>query len=136
MTHPIIDLQASIIEKLDADAALGALIGENGIFDMPPRGRTGPYIVVLRHDLVVRDADEAPANEHRIQFRVWNPSPSRSGVLEPAERVVLVMLQQDLGTPTLIVSNVIHQGTDTAIDVRSGRAHATIRFRIFSEPVI
>ena len=134
MTHPVADLQASILTFLNADAPLIGFIGTDGIFDMAPKGKTGPHIAIVRHDLFTRDADEAPGYDHRIQFRVWNPSPSRAGVLAPAQRVVAVLLSQDLSTPTLAVTNVVHQRTDSAIDLKSGRAVATINFRIFSEP--
>jgi len=134
MSHPIVDLQASILVLLNADAPLISLIGSDGVFDMAPKGKSGPYIAIVRHDLLARDADEAPGFDHRIQFRVWNPSPNRSGVLAPAQRVVAVLTGQDLSTPTLIVTNVAHLRTDSAIDVKSGRANATINFRIFSEP--
>ncbi len=134
MTHPIVDLQTSILTLLNADASLVGFIGANGVFDMAPKGKSGPYIAILRHDLLARNADDAPGFDHRIQFRVWNPSPNRSGVLAPADRVVAVLTGQDLSTPTLIVTNVAHLRTDSAIDVKSGRANATINFRIFSEP--
>ncbi|MCF6302078.1 MAG: DUF3168 domain-containing protein [Devosiaceae bacterium] len=134
MSHPIADLQTSILTLLNADGSLISLIGGDGVFDMAPKGKSGTYIAILRHDLLARDADVAPGYDHRIQFRVWNPSPNRSGVLAPAQRVVAVLTDQDLSTPTLIVTNVAHLRTDSAIDVKSGRANATINFRIFSEP--
>jgi len=136
MTHAIIDLQTSILSKLNADTALISMIGNNGIFDMPPKGKSGTYMVVFRHDLLAHDFDMAPGNEHRIIFKIWHPEPNRSGVLAPAERLVLVLTGQDLSTPTLIVSTVFHQRTDSAINIKSGHASATIAFRIFSEPVV
>ena len=136
MTHPIIDLQTAIISKLNADAPLIAQIGANAIFDMPPKGKTGPYIVVTRHDLIVRDTDLTPGNDHRLQLRLWSPDPSRAKVLVSAERVVAVLDNAVLSTVTLEVTNVRHQRTDTAIDLKTGRAYATISFRILSEPAV
>lgn len=136
MTHPIIDLQTSILSKLNADAQLIAAIGANAIFDMPPKGRAGSYLVITRHDLIVRDADLAPGNDHRLQLRIWVSEPSRAVVLVPAERVVIVMTGQDLSTATLKVTHVRHERINTEIDLKTGRANANIIFRILSEPVV
>jgi hypothetical protein len=136
MTHPIIDLQTSIIGKLNADAPLVALIGANAIFDMPPKGKTAPYLAIIRHDLIVRDTDLTPGNDHRLQLRLWSPDPSRAKVLDAGERVIAVLISEMLSTVTLKVTTVRHQRTDTAIDLKTGRAYATMAFRILSEPAI
>ncbi len=136
MTHPIIDLQISIVSKHSAEADLIALIGANAIFDMPPKGKSSPFIVVLRHNLIVHDFDNAPGNDHRIQMKIWVPEPNRSSVLAIADRVTSVLVSQDLSTPTLLITNARHQRTDTAIDLKSGRANAMLVFRILSEPVV
>ncbi len=135
MSHPIIELQTSFIEKLNADPSLVALVGTDGVFDSPPKRKSGPYVVVLRHDVLTHDFDLAPGFEHRVQLRAWVPEPSRKSVLEIADRVVSILLAGDLSTPLLRVVSLRHQRTDTAIDLKSGRAIATMGFRVLSEPV-
>lgn len=136
MVHPIADLQASIIAALSADSALIASIGANAIFDMPPKAKSAPYIVILRHDLVVRDTDLAPGNDHRLQLQIWHTDPSREVVLALAERVTQVLSAADLSTATLVVTHLQQQRTETMIDRKSGLARALLVFRIFSEPAL
>ena len=136
MTHPIIDLQTQILAKLNADAALVSLVGADAIFDMPPKGKKGIFLTILRHDIIIRDADLAPGYDHRLQVRIWGEGPNRSSVLAPAERVVSVLKQTNISSPILSVTHVNHVRTDTQIDLKTGRATATIFFRILSEPAL
>ncbi len=136
MVHPIADLQAAIITALSTDSALITAIGANAIFDMPPKAKSAPYIVILRHDLVVRDTDLAPGNDHRLQFQIWHTDPARAAVLVVADRVIQVLADADLSTPTLVVTHVQHQRTETMIDRKSGLARALLAYRIFSEPAL
>lgn len=134
MSHPIIELQTSIISQLNTDTALISTIGSEAIFDMPPKGKSGPFLVFSRHDLIVRDADIAPGNEHRIQLSIRVQEPNRAEALALAERVVLVLTSNALSTPDLRVTSVSHVRTDSAIELKTGRAYATIHFKILSEP--
>ena len=134
MTHPIIELQTKIIGVLNADAALSALIGAAGIFDMPPKASSGAHIVIVRHDILSRDFDIAPGNDHRIQLRAWVDQANRADALELVDRVVQVIESANLSTAGLKVTNIHHQPTDTAVARKTGRANATVTFSIFSEP--
>ena len=136
MVHPIADLQASIVSALSADTQLIAAIGSDAIFDMPPKGKRAPYLVILRHDLLTRDTDVFPGHDHRIQIQIWHNDPSRAAALALADRVIEVMASTDLSTLTLNVSHVQHDRTETAIDRKSGQARASLVFRIFSEPAV
>ena len=136
MTHPIVELQSVIVNKLNTDMPLNTLIGPNAIFDMPPKGKSGSYIVVGRHDLIVRDADIAPGNDHRVQFRAWVPEANRSAALALADRVTQVLTVENLSGATLKVTHVQHMRTDTAIELKTGRAFALVSFRFLSEPNI
>ncbi len=136
MVHPISDLQASIISALSADTQLISAIGSDAVFDMPPRGKSAPYIVILRHDLIAHDADISPGHDHRIQIQIWHNDPSRAAVLVLADRVIEVMAGTDLSSLTLNVSHIQHDRTETAIDRKSGQARALLAFRVFSEPVV
>ncbi len=136
MTHPIVDLQTQILSKLNADVALVSLIGADAIFDMPPKGKKGIFLTILHHDIIERDADLSKGYDHRIQFRIWGDGPNRSSVLAPAERIITVLILETLSSPTLDVTHVNHVRTDTLIDLKSGRAIATIFLRILSEPAL
>lgn len=129
--HMISLLQGALVGALKADAALVALTGPDGVFDAPPRGREAPYAVIARHDLIPRDGDLAPTNEHRLLIHCWSDQPSRRQALALAERVVAVALE--LAPATIVVTHRQHVRTDTAIDGRSGQARAAVALRFFSE---
>lgn len=134
MTHPIIVLQGTLVAALRADPALSALLGGDGIYDSPPKGRAAPYVVIARHDLLPRDGDAAPGHEHRVLLHAWAAEASRKGVLAIVDRVAAVALAAALDGGGLAVTHRVHERTDTAIDLDSGRARAAVSLRFFSEP--
>jgi len=134
MTHPITSLQSALVTALRADAGLTALIGVDAIFDAPPMGNTGSYIVVARHDMRPRDGDLMPGNEHRMLLHIWHADPSRKAALEIAERVAALVFEADLDDADLVVTHRRHEGTETTIDKDTGRARAALALRFFSEP--
>lgn len=134
MTHPIVALQGVLVAALKADATLTSLIGANAIFDAPAKGSSTPYIVVARHDLVPRDGDNAPGNDHRLLLHLWHPDASRKAVLAIADRVITVALNAALAPAGFLVTNRGHERTDTAIDLETGAARAALTLRFFTEP--
>ena len=133
MTHPIVALQGALVAALKADATLAGLIGVN-IFDAPSKGAAAPYIAVARHDLVPRDGDAAPGNDHRLIMHLWHPDASRKAVLAIADQVISVALNAALAPAGLLVTNRSHERTDTAIDLETGAARAALTLRFFTEP--
>lgn len=129
--HPIALLQTALVAALEADAALVALIGADGVFDTPPRDRPAPYVVIERHDIRQRDGDAAPGQEHRLLLHCWAGQPSRRAALEIAERVTLAAT--GLTPSGLAVTHAEHMRTETAIDGRTGQARAAVTLRFFSE---
>lgn len=134
MTHPITLLQGALVAAWRADAGLTALIGNHGVFDMPPRGRVAPYVVIARHDLVPRDGDAAPGHDHRVLLHLWHPDASRKAVLAIADAVLAVALAAPLAPAGLVVTLRRHERTDTAIELSTGAARAALSLRFFTEP--
>lgn len=131
--HPISLLQAALVTALKADAALVAIAGADGVFDAAPKGRPAPYVVIARHDLVQRDGDDSPGQEHRLLLHCWGDQPSRKRALDIAERVIEVA-----GTfvaAGITVTHREHVRTETVIDRDTGLARAAVGLRFFSEPV-
>ena len=124
--HPILAVQGALVAALKNDAALVAMVGD-GIFDAPPQGRSAPYVVMARHDVIQRDADLAVMQEHRMLVHCWGDQPSRRAALGLAERVIAVAL--GLGG----VSQAEHVRTDSVIDSASGLARAAVTLRFLSE---
>jgi hypothetical protein len=125
-------LQAALVDALQADAALTALIGPGGVCDAPPRGRAPPYVVIARHDVRQADGDQAPGQEHRVLLHCWSDQPSRKAALEMAQRVVAAGL--NLAPAGLVVTHGEHMRTETIMDGKSGLARAAVLLRFFSEP--
>jgi hypothetical protein len=133
MTHPIIALQTALVGALRADATLQSLVG-SAIFDAPSRGQVAPYVVIARHDLLPRDADAAPGNDHRVLLHLWHPDTSRKAVLAIADAVAAVLLDGTLTPTGLAVTYRNLDRTDTAVDLATGAARASMILRFFTEP--
>ncbi len=131
MTHPILALQGALVAALRADAELAALAP---VSDAPPKAAAVPYIVIARHDLLPRDGDATPGNEHRLVLHAWAADASRKAVVAIAERLLAVALTADLDAGALVVTLRRHERTDTIIDQNTGRARAAIGLTFFSEP--
>jgi len=129
--HAITALQGALVTALNADAALITLIGTGAVFDAPPKGRSGAYIVVARHDALARDGDGTPGHEHRVLLHLWHGEASRKAVLAVVERVVAVALGSALSPAGLVVTHRQHVRTDTVIN--DGQARAAVSLRFFSE---
>ncbi len=135
MTHPISELQSTLISALLDDVDLLAALQGNAVFDAPPKGSTVPHVAIVRHDVLQRDGDEAPGHDHRLTLHCRHDQPSRKAVLAIVERVVDVALSADLSTADLRVTLAQHDRTDTAMDTKTGAARAVVALRFFSEPV-
>jgi hypothetical protein len=131
MTHPILLLQASLVEALRGDAQLADLAP---VFDVPPAGVAPPYLVIARHDVLGRDGDVATGWEHRVLLQAWAADASRKAVLVIVGRVVELVFAAELDSAGLRVTHRRHDRTDTAIDAETGRARAAVAMTFYTEP--
>lgn len=129
--HPISQLQGALVAALQGDAALVAIVGADGVFDAAPNGRPAPYVVIARHDMIQRDGDAAPGQEHRLLLHCWGDQPSRKRALDMAERVVEVAVR--LSSAEITVTHGEHVRTETVIDKNTGHARVAVGLRFFSE---
>lgn len=133
MVHPILALQGAITAALEADAALVALIGPNGVLDAPPKGRNPPYLVFARHDIRPLDGDAAPLLEHRVALHVWSDAPSRKAVLLIVERAASV-LAGPLVPEGRRVTLSRQERLETMMDGKTGNARAMLALVFHTEP--
>lgn len=129
--HVISLAQGALVAALKADAALVAIIGGDGVFDAAPKGRPAPYVVIARHDVIQRDGDGAPGQEHRLLLHCWGDQPSRKRALDIAERVVAVAM--GFAGSGITVTHREHVRTETVIDRETGNARAAVGLRFHSE---
>jgi hypothetical protein len=131
--HPILELQSMLVAALADDGALTGLIGEDAVFDAPPKETRPPYVTVARHDVVPRDGDLTPGHEHRVVLNAWAGEASRKAVLAIVDRVVAVGLGGLSGG--LAVTLARHVRTETTIDAGTGFSRAVVELRFFTEAV-
>jgi hypothetical protein len=125
MTHPLIALQAGLVAAWRT-AGLA-------VFDAPPAGQAPPYVTIARHDVLPRDGDTTPGNEHRLLLHVWTDDASRKSAISLVETVVDVALGAALDGG-LRVTLRRQDRTDTAIDAVTGRARAAVSMTFYTEP--
>jgi hypothetical protein len=128
--HPISLLQKDLVAALRGDVALAAIAGDR-IFDAAPIGQPPAYVAIGRHDLIVRDGDLAPVNEHRLLVQCWADQPSRKRALDMADRVMAVAAS--FVATAIVVTHREHMRTETAIDRETGLARAAVTLRYFTE---
>lgn len=82
-------LQKAIYDALTADSALMALV--TGLYDRVPEGTAMPY--VLFSQATAKDASNAtdPAEEIRLELRVYSRSGGRKQALDVLERIHTVL---------------------------------------------
>ncbi len=129
--HPISLLQGALVTALKSDATLVAIAGAEGVFDAAPNGRPAPYVVIARHDVIQRDGDATPGQEHRLLLHCWGDQPSRKRALDMAERVAAVAM--GFAAAGITVTHREHVRTETVIDKDTGLARAAVGLRFLSE---
>lgn len=131
----ISDLQSALIAQLRADNGLKLLIGADGIFDAPPKGRMPPYVTILSHDAIPIDGDADPAFEHKLVLHCWSEQPSRKAASEIANRVESIALGRGWSGDGIEVSARRHIRTETVIDTVRGRARAAVQLRFLTQNI-
>lgn len=135
MTGAILSLRAAVQARLGADAALTALIGAGRIFDEPPRGLAGLYVV--HGDVEARDGSTGTEAgcEQEFSLIVWaGQSGSSRQALEAARLIVAVLDEAALQPAGHVLVDLRWLSTRLARDPRSGLPNLTLRFRAVTEP--
>jgi len=127
-------LQAALVARLAADAALVALLGGPRVHDGPPRGAATPYVALGEWRVRPLDTAEATASEHRFEVRVVSRAGGRREAAAIAGRVV-VLLDADPPAPAghrLANLVLVERSAGEGRDRRSFEAALT--FRAVTEP--
>lgn len=134
MAHPASILQTALVSAWNADPVVVAALGGGSILELPRRDTVAPYVVIASHHVLARDTDLSPGWEHRMRVRVWGGGPNRAEVLTLADALVTATGLVTLSGPELWLTLVRHMRTDSDIEPKSGRARASIEWRLFTEP--
>lgn len=72
MPNPSFALRQAIVARLGADAALGALMPGQPVFDEVPRGREPPYVSIGEGTLKDWSTSSDRGHEHLLVLTVWS----------------------------------------------------------------
>lgn len=134
MSDPAFALQAAIVARLSADAALTALVGEGRIHDGPPRAAALPIVALGRWRVRPLDASGGAAHEHRVEIVVRSQAGGRKEASAIAERVVAALTEATLSPDGHRVATLAlaERSSGEARDRRSFEAVAVLR--VVTEP--
>lgn len=136
MSEAILALRAAIQARLEADAALTALIGADRIFDEAPRAMRGLYVV--HGEVEARDwsAGTERGCEQELALVIWAAqSSSARQALEAAGLIVAALDEVDLAPEGHNLVNLRWLSSRLARELRNGLPSVTVRFRAVTEPL-
>jgi hypothetical protein len=127
-------LRAAVHDALNADAALGALLGGAKVYDEPPKAAPFPYVTLGEMRIAPFTTGTEEGEEHQLTLHAW----SRQGGHREAHLIAGALLHAlDDAALTLSGHRLVNLRFALA-DVRreaDGRTyHAAVRFRAVTEP--
>lgn len=129
-----VDLQTDVMAILTGDARLVGLLGDQSVYDTPPRDGPWPRVVLATIETADWSTATEPGAEHRVTLHAWSRGSDRRLVILIAEAI-----RAALGGATTVrtayrIVTLEHQGTRIA-PRGPDTWQATIRFRITTEPL-
>ena len=122
-------LQKTVFERLNGDAALTALLGENGIFDKNPSATDPPYLVFGDHTTAEWNADSVDGSQHDFSLEIWSSQNGRKQVIEIADAVITSLADLTNTDAPYQLANLEHSSTAITRENRNGFYLGVIRFR-------
>lgn len=124
----LVALQKLIVDRLRADAAVSAMIGQR-IYDSVPAKAVYPYVSFGAHDYVPDDAECIAAGEHTIMLDVWSEKPGRVEAKQVVDAVRRSLRQYDadLGAYGLVEMEI--DFADVIMDPDGLTAHGRVQVR-------
>jgi len=127
-------LRAAIHTVLRGDNTLAAVLGDNRIYDEPPRNAAFPYVTLGEARLMDSSGDGGETQEHQLTLHAW----SRQGGHREAHMIAGALLQALDDAPLALEENRLVNLRFSLADIRrenDGKTyHALVRFRAVTEP--
>ena len=134
MTPSNVALRAAIHTALRDDNGLAAVLGNNRVYDEPPRNATFPYVTLGEARLMDSSGDGGETQEHQLTLHAW----SRQGGHREAHMIAGALLQALDDAPLSLQENRLVNLRFSLADIRrenDGKTyHALVRFRAVTEP--
>jgi len=134
MSDAILSLRAAIQARLEADAALNALIGPGRIHDEAPRAASGVYVVHGEVEALDWSTGSDRGCEQDVGLTVWAGESGSSRLALEAAALIVATLDEAALTPAgHRLVNLRWRSSRLQRDQATGLAFVAIRFRAVTE---
>lgn len=124
---PTLELWGTIVDRLKADAGVGALIGDR-VYDRVPADRTFPYASKGPSDELQSDAECIEAVEITLQIDVWSQTVGFTEASKVAAAIRNALHRYSLTLTTNALVEIEHRQTRFLNDPDPLTSHAAIEF--------
>ena len=136
MSGAILALRTAVSERLRLDPGLGEAIGPDRIYERPPRGACGPYLVLGDAEARDRSSGDGAGCEIDLSLALWGADAgSARAVLEAAGLVVRALDGAELPLVGHRLVLLRWVSTRLARDRASDLPVVTVRLRALTEPL-
>ena len=127
-------LQRAVVEHLEADPDVLAIIGAGRIFDRLITRAEPPYLVLGQATVTDFSTGEADGSEHRFEIEAWTKLNGRRQAVQLADAVRAALHDADLALDGAALVNLRHERTVSRRAPKTGLHVARLRFRAVTEP--
>ncbi|MEL6919592.1 MAG: DUF3168 domain-containing protein [Pseudomonadota bacterium] len=129
------DLHQALIARLEGDATLSAaLSGGSGILSAMPRRRDFPFVLLASVETTDRATETHRGEAHTLLFEVWSRSTSRSELVNIAQRIETLLIDEPWSSAQTHVAVTSRLGCVTGHDRQSRAFVGRLRLRLITEP--
>lgn len=127
-------LQTAVVERLESDPDVLAIIGTGRVFDRLITRAGPPYLVLGQATVADYSTGDADGSEHRFEIEAWTKQNGRKQAVELADAVRAALHDTDLTLDGAALINLRHERTVSRRAPRTGLHVARLRFRAVTEP--
>lgn len=127
-------LQTAVVERLESDPDVLAIIGTGRVFDRLITRAEPPYLVLGQATVADYSTGDADGSEHRFEIEAWTKQNGRKQAVELADAVRAALHDADLTLDGAVLINLRHERTVSRRAPRTGLHVARLRFRAVTEP--
>jgi uncharacterized protein DUF3168 len=131
-TDPSADLQTVITDRLKADSAIAALIGDR-VFDRIPNVPTFPYVSFGNSQVIPVSADAIDAAETFVTLHTWDRFKGFDKSKSLGPLVIAALHEADLDTPGSVTLSVLLQSVNYLRDPDGLTTHGVMTFSILTD---
>ena len=127
-------VQAAVVDRLEADSGVLAIIGAGRIFDRLITRAEPPYLVLGQITTTDFSTGDGASSEHRFEIEAWTKQNGRKQAVELADAVRAALHDADLTLAGAVLVNLRHERSVSRRAPKTGLHVARLRFRAVTEP--